>query len=62
MEIKIHNPFVDDYPEGILAKMTRNIALVHHWLAGPQMTKQDRMNHTLIEKERWPADAPEPLH
>ena len=52
MVIKIHNPF-DNHPEGLFAIITKEFAVAHDWMAGPPMTKRDRVNRNLDENHRF---------
>ena len=51
MVIKNHNPF-DNHSEGLFAKLTKELAMAHDWLAGPPMTQRERLSHDLMT-ERW---------
>ena len=39
--------------ESFLDMITRTIAAIHDWLAGPAMTMQDRVKREIAEAQKW---------
>ena len=52
MVIKIHNPF-DNHPEGLFARITKEMVMAHDWLAGTPMTERERASREIGESARW---------